>query len=201
MFLCVFQGKEKSRGKEASREGGRECGKGARKNYEQGETKGERAKRLGKTKTPQTVTLQVKIERRQKLYKNSARSPRPCSCLPPAPKLPSTKKQLNFHLECCHLQCFSFARMRERRKWERGRGKLEKRNVEGGAGQVELGTQRKLPENMICSNVCYNGRCGLPSYRVTGNFTLQDFFFRNYWQCITFSLPQIFFGWNSFALH
>ena len=65
----------------------------------------------GKTKTPRTVTLQVKIERGQKSIKTkSAHSSRPCSCLPPAPKFPSTKKQANFHLQCYHLQCFSFAR-------------------------------------------------------------------------------------------
>ena len=64
----------------------------------------------GKTKTPQTVTLQVKIERGQKAIKKSAHSSRPCSCLPLAPKFPSTKKQLNFHLQCYHLQCFIFAR-------------------------------------------------------------------------------------------
>ena len=63
-----------------------------------------------KTKTPQTVTLQVKIERGQKLKENSAHGSRRCSCLPPAPKFSSTKKkQLNIHLQCYHLQCFSFA--------------------------------------------------------------------------------------------
>ena len=67
-------------------------------------------KESGKTKTPQTVTLQVKIERGQKSIKNSAHSSRPCSCLPRALKFPSTKKQLTFHLQCYHLQCFSFAR-------------------------------------------------------------------------------------------
>ena len=64
-----------------------------------------------KTKAPQMVTLQVTIECGQKSNKKTAHSSQQCSCLPPAPKLPSNKKkQLNFHLQCYHLQCFSFAR-------------------------------------------------------------------------------------------
>ena len=47
----------------------------------------------GKTKTPQMATLQVKIERGQTIHKKSAHSSRPCSCLSPAPKFPSTQKK------------------------------------------------------------------------------------------------------------
>ena len=43
-----------------------------------------------KTKTPQTVTRPMKMERGRKAMKNQ-RSSRPCSCLPLAPKFPSTK--------------------------------------------------------------------------------------------------------------
>ena len=60
----------------------------------------------GKTKTPQTVTLQVKIERGQKAIKKSARRSRPCSYSPPAPKFPSTNKQsdsVKRHLRGRHL--------------------------------------------------------------------------------------------------
>ena len=55
-------------------------------------------------------------ERGQKNHKKSARSFRPCSCLPLAPKFPSTKKQLKFHLQCYDLQCFSFARIQSARR-------------------------------------------------------------------------------------
>ena len=47
----------------------------------------------GKTKTLQTATLQVKIERGRKSIKNSAHSSRPyCSCFAPALKSSSTQK-------------------------------------------------------------------------------------------------------------
>ena len=47
----------------------------------------------------------------EKVDKSSAQSFRPCPYLPLAPKFPSTEKQLNFHLQCYHLQCLSFARL------------------------------------------------------------------------------------------
>ena len=67
---------------------------------------------LGKTKTLQTVTLQVKNRARAKSHKKSAHSSRPCSCLPPCTEISQhKKKQLTFHhLQCYHLQYFSFAR-------------------------------------------------------------------------------------------
>ena len=64
---------------------------------------------LGKTKTPQTVTLQVKIERGQKSIKNQHTVPDHVLAYPLRRNFPAQKKQLNFHLQCYHLQCFSFA--------------------------------------------------------------------------------------------
>ena len=57
---------------------------------------------------------------RAKSHKKSAHSSRQCSCLPLAPKFPSTKKQLNFHLQCYHLQCFIFARYKTGEKTLKG---------------------------------------------------------------------------------
>ena len=54
-------------------------------------------------------------------------TPLVCALLIPlAPKIPGTKKQLSFHLQCYHSQCFSFARLSQRTPW--GGGK--KRGVE-----------------------------------------------------------------------
>ena len=69
-------------------------------------------------KTPKKFTDELLQGRRGKKLsagrnplKKSAHSSRPCSCLPLAPEISQhKKKQINFHLQCYHLQCFSFAR-------------------------------------------------------------------------------------------
>ena len=64
----------------------------------------------GKTKTPQTVTLQVKLERMQTSIKIQRTVPDHVLAYPCAEIFQHKKKQPNFHLQCYHLQCFSFAR-------------------------------------------------------------------------------------------
>ena len=66
---------------------------------------------IEKMKTPQMVTLQLKIESaraRKNPLKNMT-----MFLLTPCAGISRHKKQLNVHLQCCHLQCFGFARSKE----------------------------------------------------------------------------------------
>ena len=65
----------------------------------------------GKTKPPQTVTLQVKIERGQKSTKIQGTVPDHVLAYPLRRNFPAHQKTVIFHLQCYHLQCFSFARL------------------------------------------------------------------------------------------
>ena len=82
---------------------------------------------------------------RAKSHKKSARSSRPCSCLPLAPKFPDTKKQLNFHLQCYHLQCFDVARNVSAPKSRDLSWCLPSRLQNKGAGRTR--GRRILPQN------------------------------------------------------
>ena len=58
---------------------------------------------FGQNKTPQTVTLQVKIERGQKAIKNQHTVPDHVLAYPLRRKFPAQKNTQNFHLQCYHF--------------------------------------------------------------------------------------------------